>query len=88
MDSVCWAFETIPSKLRDLYADVSYNDIKTKIRLKTGEKLATAENIYESFVIVVNRALGGKNSTPPVADPSTAPKTFEEFEATMTRVLG
>ncbi|AKU43546.1 tape-measure chaperone [Caulobacter phage Seuss] len=90
-DAVCWAFDTVPSRLIPLYDQYSYWDLKAKIRLKSLEKVADAEQAYETLVIVINRALGGKSSSGsevPKADPSTAPRTVAELEAVLRSTLG
>lgn len=43
---------------------------------------------YESLCMVVSAALGKKEDTMPKADPRTAPKTVDELEARLTRILG
>jgi hypothetical protein len=83
---VVWAFNTVPSQLHQLYEQVSYYDLKTKIQLKAEEKMADTMQMHETLCIVVTQALGGASSSEP--DPSTAPKTVDELEARLTRVLG
>lgn len=42
---------------------------------------------FENLVIVVNKAFGGKDDSPPKADPATAPKTANELEARLARAF-
>ena len=75
----------MPSRLAALYEEVSYQDIRMKIRLRAEEKMAETMQAYETFCLVANAALGGK---PRSADPRTAPKTAAELEAVLTKALG
>lgn len=56
-----------------------------KIRLRSEEKMADTMQIYETFCLVANAALGGK---PKGADPATVPKSADELEAALTKALG
>jgi len=78
----------VPSELYELYARVSYYDLKTRIQLRTEEKLADTMQTYETLCMVVSAALGGKRDAPPQADPASAPRTVNELEAKLKRVLG
>ena len=74
--------------MEDLYDKVTYHDLVTKIQLRTEEKVADTMQNYETLCLVVSAALGGSNNRTPRADPSTAPRTVDELEAKMMRVLG
>lgn len=77
----------MPSELDDLYARVSYRDLKTKIRLRVEEKSADVMQAYETLAIVVSKALGGgKSSSDAPAGP--APKTAAELEAALAKAFG
>lgn len=75
----------MPSQLDDLYARVSYRDLKTKIRLRAGEKTADTLQAYETLTIVVARALGGGE---PTESEAPVPQTSAELETVMARILG
>ncbi|MGH6957624.1 MAG: hypothetical protein ACREEW_13245 [Caulobacteraceae bacterium] len=66
----------------ELFSRVSFNDLKTKIQLKSEEKMADTLQGYESLVLVVSKALGGgKKRGPP-------PKTYADLEARLAKALG
>lgn len=51
--------------------------------------MADTMQTYETLCIVVSSALGGKKDSPPTqVDPRTAPRTYDELEARLQRVLG
>jgi hypothetical protein len=66
---------------------MSFNDLKSKIRIKAGESLARTQQEYESLVIVISKALGGstsKSSGKPI-DPAAVPQTADALEATLAK---
>lgn len=72
----------MPSQLRAIFADFSYYDLKTKIELRTQEKMAEVHQAHETLVIVISQALGGKTEEEQYA------KTPEELEARLSKVFG
>ena len=58
--------------------------MKTKIGLKAGETLANTQQTYQSLIIVVSKALGGKSTTS-APDPATMPNSVDQLEATLAR---
>jgi hypothetical protein len=45
--------------------------------------------MHETLVLVISQALGGsKSSDGPKADPATAPRTADELETRLNRILG
>lgn len=69
---------------------MSYNDLKTKIRLKTEEKMADVQQDFENLLIVASKALGGSKKDSPTsdADPATAPKSVDQLEHLLSQRLG
>lgn len=64
-----------------MFDEVSYYDLKTKISLKTEEKVAETMQNFESLCIVVSKTLGNSQENK-TAD---APKTADELEAKLAR---
>lgn len=53
------------------------------------EKIAEANQFFESLVLVVNKALGGKDPEPKRdAKPEELPQTADQLEAILRRHLG
>lgn len=67
---------------------MTFTDLKTRISLRSEEKMADTMQAYESLALVVSAALGGSKGSEPKADPATAPKTADELEARLARMLG
>lgn len=62
-DQICWAFETVPSRIDVVYWAYSLTDIKYKLRVAAGEALAHHNQTFESLAKIVSQALGGGKKT-------------------------
>lgn len=69
-DQLCWAFQTVPSRLPQVYWAYTLKDLKFKLRVAAGEALASHNQTFEALAKVVTQALGGgtsKSKSPPDA---------------------
>ena len=65
-DANCWAFGCLEGDLDEIYWKYARRELQQKLELKLGEINATLMSHHNSFVMIVNAALGdGKSSGPP-----------------------
>jgi hypothetical protein len=59
VESICWSFDTVPSRLTEIFWSNSWEDIRFKMKMRMQyEQIKTIQE-YETLCIVVSRALGG-----------------------------
>ncbi|MDD4864776.1 MAG: hypothetical protein PHE38_12295 [Alishewanella agri] len=84
-EQLCWAFDTVPSRLIQIYWQYSFADLKYKLKVRAGEAMATHAQNFEIMAKVVSQALGGgsKKSGPPngVKPVQNAQQALQQFAA-------
>jgi hypothetical protein len=79
---VCWAFDTVPSKLDKLYWSITFKDVKTRLKLKVGSAQAGFVQDYQTMALLLGQLFGGSETQ---AEP---PPTFEAARLQLAQVLG
>lgn len=99
-EAICWAFDTVPSRLRELYWSHTLDDLRTKVRLKVGYETTVALQSYNTLASIVTAALGGKSKSSgkrtvdfsrPLEDQFDqvfVPKNEDELKIALNAVLG
>jgi hypothetical protein len=77
-----------PSQLRLLYWSVSFNDLKVKLKLRTGFEQVRFSQEYQILAEIISAAFGGKGEGR--TDPDTnvmQPKNFAEATSMFAKVM-
>lgn len=87
------AFNATPSQLwRDIFWNVTYEDLKTKCKLYVGKEQAIIVQHFQTFHKVAALALGtDKDSNKPENDPNVnmmVPKSAAEAKLAFAKVFG
>jgi hypothetical protein len=59
-EAICWAFDTLPSRLCELYWSITWDDLRTQVRLKLGNEQAKSNQGVVSLIFVASKIFGGK----------------------------
>lgn len=62
-EAVCWAFDTLPSRLDELYWTITFEDLRTKLRLKFGYEQHRVIQDFQTLAIIVGKVFGGSKDT-------------------------
>lgn len=83
MDQICWAFDTVPSRLNGLFWSYTFGDISFKLRVAASQAVVEHNQQYQTLVKVVSQALGGgkKDSKPKAREPANASEMQALFNA-------
>lgn len=76
-DSVCHAFNLVPSQLDALFYEVTYSDLKFKVRAFGERVVINHTQLWETLSIVATTALGGKRKSNKI---TTADDAISDFE--------
>jgi hypothetical protein len=91
IESVCWAFETVPSQLAKILWKYTREDIKIRTRLRLGEGQAHHVQQFQTIATLLSRVLGGesdKSSASESESSSALPKNFEDAQRQLAAVFG
>lgn len=67
MDQICWAFDTVPSRLNCLFWEYTFGDISYKLRVAASQAVVEHNQQYQTLVKVISQALGGGKPDKPKA---------------------
>jgi hypothetical protein len=87
---VCWAFGVVEGDLNDIYWTYARREISQKIQLRLGEQNATLMSHHNSFVMIVNAALGGGETgghKAPARDLAAGHKNVEDAVSQINRAM-
>lgn len=73
----------MPSQLGDFLWNVTYRDIRTKVKLRFGEKYLDSVAQFQAISLVLSHAFGGANNS----KVSSQPKSIEELTSGLNRVF-
>jgi hypothetical protein len=80
--AICWAFDTVPSRLIYLFEEYSLNDLRTKVGIAGEYEVVKHTQIYESLAIIASAVAGGKKDNKgkvtDVSDSNSAVRAFNE----------
>lgn len=79
---MCWAFNLVPSQLSDFLWTVTYRDIRTKVKLRFGEKYLDSITQFQAISLVLAQAFGGTNNSG-----ASQPKNSSDLKAQLDRVF-
>lgn len=80
-EALCWAYDTVPTRLHTVYWTNSFGDMCSRLQLKFGYEIASQYQYWESLVKVISMVFGGGKKSKPAA-------SFDELTAAMKGVLG
>ena len=82
----CIVFDTVPSKLwSELFWQITYDDIRTKIRIYVGQKQSHYLQEFQIFTKVVSMAFGGEKNKTNTED---VPKNLNDARMKLKRMMG
>jgi hypothetical protein len=80
-EAVCWAFDTVPSRLSGLFWEYSFSDLRTQMQLKIGYEQAKVYQDYQTLSRILAHAFGSKKD-------GQAPNTVDEAISNFQSLFG
>lgn len=84
LEQICWAFNTVPSRLNLLFWQYSFADISFKLRVAASQSVVEYNQQYQILAKVVSQALGGGKLNKPSAP---EPTNVTELQALFNNVF-